>query len=290
MAEQILWTSPQGVRIDLTDEVAGYRVLANGTRGLRSVTYEITSSRYAAMDGDYVHGIHATANRPSLGLMVQASDNLDFRAKVRGLVRAMRPRAGAGMLSVINETGEARHLYCYCVEGLEGDEATDVTMTGAWWKVLLKFYAPDPWWIGEQQTIDVGLGAATEFFPILPVRLSTSTAQGRFTIDLSDADAPSYPVWTVTGPGNSLVLTNQTTGRSVTINAPLAAGQTMVITTQPGDQSVRRGDGVNLMGFLDSDPSLWPLIEGTNVISAVLAGATSASRIRGTFAPRYAGI
>lgn len=290
MAERIVWTSPQGVSIDLTDEAAGYGVLANGTRGLRSVTYEITSGRYAGLDGETVHAIRAEANRPSLGLMVSANSEAEFRTRARGLVRAMRPTAGAGTLAVSNETGETRTLRCYCADGMAGDEAVDVTLPGSWWKLILHLYAPDPWWRGPEQVVDVGLGAPTSFFPITPVNLSSSSVEGTFSVDLSDSDAPSFPVWTVTGPGNSLILTNLTTGRAITVNVPLSAGQTMVINTQPGEQSVRRGDGVNLMGYLDSDPSLWPLIEGPNVISAVLAGATAASRIRGVYSPRFAGI
>lgn len=290
MAEQILWTSPEGVRLDLTDETAGYSVLANGTRGLRSVTYEITSSRFAGIDGDSVDGIRATANRPTLGLMVQASSDDDFRRKAHRLVHAMRPKAGLGTLTVIADTGEARHLPCYCIEGLEGDEAVDVTLPGAWWRMVLKFYAPDPWWLGETQVIDVGLGSSGVFFPIPPVNLGASTVQGQFVIDLSDSDAPTFPVWTITGPGSSVVLTNETSGREITVSASLAAGDTIVLDTRPDRQSVRRGDGTNLMGAVTSDPALWSLLDGVNVVTVALSGSTSDSRIHGTFQPRYAGI
>lgn len=290
MAEQFVWTAADGSSITLTDETAGYSVLANGTSGLRSVTYEMTTNRYATIDGSTVQAIYAAPNEPTLGLMLQANSESEFRTKARQLVRLMRPKAGPGTLTVANETGERRSLACYCVAGLEGDHAVDVTLPGSWWRMLLRFYAPDPWWSGPLQSVNFGLGAPTTFFPIFPLVLSSSTVQGQFTVDLSDMDAPSYPVWTITGPGSGLVLTNESTGRQIQVNAELAADETMVIDTRPGLQSIRRGDGVSLMSALASDPALWPLIEGVNVVTAALTDATAASRITGVFAPKYAGI
>jgi len=291
MAEQISWTSADGTQtIDLSDEKSGYSVLADGTRGLRSVTYEMATSRYAGLDGTTVDAVRASANEPSLGLIVRAESEAEFRARTRQLIHAMRPQAGEGLLTVRNESGEARTLSCYCVGGLEGDEATNVTMAGSWWRLILKFYAPSPWWQGETRSISFGLGAPVNFFPIFPMTLSPSDIQGMFTVDLSDMDSPTYPQWTVVGPGSSLLLENQTTGRKIQINASLGDGESMLIDTRPGFQTIRRGDGTNLMGSLASDPALWPLIEGVNRVSAQLVGATSASRILGAFRPRYAGI
>jgi hypothetical protein len=290
VAERFVWYSPSGQQIDLTDTASGYSVQANGTRGLRSVNYQFTSSRYAGIDGETVEAITAEANRFGLGLLMRADDEGALRQRMRGLVRAMRPKAGLGTLTVSNEDGERRSISCYLEGGLEGDQSDDTHMPGAWWRTILRFYAPDPWWTGAEQRIDVGLGAGSTFFPVPPINLSASTVQGRFVIDLSDSDAPTFPVWTVTGPGSALVLRNETSGRDITVSVSLAAGETVVIDTRPDRQSVRRGDGTNLMGAVTSDPALWALLDGVNVVSVALAGATGASRIFGTFQPRFAGI
>lgn len=292
MAEQIIWTSPDGSTRDLTDDGAGYRVLGDGTSGLRSVAYDITASRYAGIDGSTVGSISAVPNEPTLGLLVRAVDEDDLRRKIRGLVHAMRPKAGIGSLTVRNETGEARTLNCYCTDGLPGAESTDTILDGQWWRALLKFYAPDPWWTGAAQTVDFGLGPPTTFFPIFPLVLSASTVQGEFTVDLSDTDAETFPIWTITGPGSGVVLTNETTGLSLSLDAALTAGQSMTVDTRPQMRSVRRDDGVNLLPQLTpgTDPSLWPLVDGVNTVTAVLVGATSASRVAGWYQPRYSGI
>lgn len=290
MADQVTWTAPDGTVLDLTDTSSGYMVLGEGTSGLRSVSYEVSTQKLAGLDGELVQAIRATSSNPSLGLLVWADGEDDFRARARALRHAMRPQAGLGTLCVRNAAGEARNLDCYCTAGLEGDESDQAAVSGQWWKLALKLYAPTPWWYGDPQTLTYSLGSPTAFFPIFPTHLASSTVAGRFTIDLSDTDAPAYPVWTIKGPGSSLVLTNTTTGQVIQVNATLAAGESLVINTAPGQQSVRKGDGTNLMGSLASNPALWALIEGVNVVTCALTGATTASSIAATYAPRYAGV
>jgi hypothetical protein len=294
MADQVTWTTADGSTvIDLTDASGGYTLLGEGTRGLRSVQYEMATQKYAGLDGEVVQSIRATSIGPTLGLLLEADDEDAFAARARALRHAMRPKAGVGTLTVRRPSGEVRTLTCYCTGGFEGDESLEVSHPGRWWKLALQFFAPapyGPWWEGPAQTVSFGLRAPAAFFPIPPVALASSSVQGSFTVDLSDSDAPVYPTWTVTGPGSSLVLTNVTTGRSITVNAALLAGESLTIDTRPGFQSVRRNDGTSLLAALGTDPALWPLIEDVNAVSAQLVGATSASRITATFKPRYAGI
>lgn len=300
MAERLVWTPADGSpRVDFTDEAGGYVWQAEGTRGLRSVVYSFTSQTYAGIDGDHVQNVRADANHPSIGMLVRARNAAEFRTRSRGLVHAMRPKAGAGTLTVTTEDGESRRLLCYYESGAEGDESDDTTMPGRWWKLILRLYAPMPWWLGDPVRVEFGLGAPTAFFPFFPLVLSPSSIQGEFTVDLSGTDSPAYPVWTVTGPGSHLVLTNETTGRSIEIAAALAPGESMQIDTRPGQRAVRRlevGTGGELVpgelltGALQGDPSLWPLVDGVNRVTAALTGATAASRITGTYEPRYAGV
>lgn len=297
MADRVTWTSGDGSTvIDFTDDVAGYNLIGDGITGLRSVAYDMSTVTYAGMDGDTVTQLRALPNTPTLGLLVQADDEVSFRAKARGLVHAMRPRVSGvvtpGTLTASRMDGTSRSLSCYCVAGLEGDEGSQVMGPGRWWKLALKFHGPDPWWLGDQQAVDVGLSAGGPFFPIFPLALAPSSVQGQFVLDLSGSDAPAYPIWTITGPGSSIVLTNVTTGASLSLDVSLVLGQSLTIDTRPQVRSVRRNDGVSLMPQVTpgTDPSLWSLVEGVNTVSATMTGATSDSRITGTYQARYAGI
>jgi hypothetical protein len=289
MNTQITWTAVDGTATILTDTAAGFTVLGDGTRGLRSVAYELATRKYAGLDGEDVQNVRAVGGQPTLGLLIEADDEATFRQRVRALRRAMRPKAGAGVLAV-SQDGETRELTCYCVGGFEGDESPDVSMPGHWWRLALKFFAPSPWWEGEAVSVSLGLQAPSAFFPAPPFTLSPSAVQGSFQIDLSDSDAPAYPVWTISGPGSAVVLTNETTGRDIEVNTSLGASDVLIIDTRPGHQSVRRNDGTNLMSAVASDPALWPLVEAVNTVSVALVGATSSSRVSTTYRPRYAGI
>ena len=290
MADRYVWTSADGASvIDLTDQSAGFSVLANGTRGLRSPGYSFATEDYAGMDGSVVQSVRATANTPTIGLLLEAASADEFAGRAQGLIRAMRPKAGPGTLTVARSDGTSRSLACFVTEGLEGDEAVDVTLPGAWWKLLLKFYAPDPWWYGDAVDFPFLLGPPPAFFPIFPLRFAPSEIAGSIPVEnVGDEDA--YPVWSVTGPGSGLTLTNNTTGKSISLSTTLVAGETLTIDTRPFFQSVVKGDGTNLFGDLETDPAMWVLQPGTNDISVLLTGATTDSRVTGSYRPRYAGI
>jgi len=288
VARQITWTPPVGDPIVLTDRGRGYRVLADGTKGLDSVTYRTAAQVYAGVPGAELQTIEADVRQFSLGLSIEGDTESEFRDRKRALIRSMRPKAGDGVLSFADEAGARRSISCRYMGGLEGDAVA--YFDGLSWRPVAQFVAFDPWFRGPAVTLEFGLGAPQSFFPFFPLRLAPSAIQGQFVVDLGDTDAPSFPLWTVMGPGTALTLTNNTTGRQIVVNAALAAGETMIIDTRPGRQSVRRGDGSNLMNTLTSDPALWPLVEGVNNVTALLAGATANSRVAGVYEPRYAGI
>jgi hypothetical protein len=288
MARQIVWTSPDGTPLILTDRAAGYRVLASGTRGLSAPEYRYTTATYAGLPGATLTAVQADQRLVNLGMQVEATDPATFRQRWRRLIRAMRPMAGDGTLTVTDEWGDTRSFTCRYAGGLEGDGEAE--FSGTVGRAVVRLAGFDPWFYGDEQPVNFGLAAPTPFFPILPVHLSPSSIQGEFSVDLSDADADTYPAWTITGPGSQLTLTNVTTGRTIQVTTDLGDGQTMTIDTRPGFQSVRRGDGVNLMDALSTDPALWPLTPGINTVSAQLTNAGPASRITGTYRPRYSGI
>lgn len=289
MADAIFWTSADGNLTQLSDLTNGYFHLGDGTTGLASPVYALTTDTFAGYDGVTVQAVRAEARSLTVGLMVQGTTKDEFRAKARALVRDMRPKAGMGTLTLATEQGEMRSIGAYYTGGLEGDRARSVSGIGLFWRFVLQLMAPDPWFQGGERTLRFGLGAPTPFFPIPPVTLSPSVVQGQFTVDLSDADAPSYPVWTVTGPGSTLVLRNQTTGRSLTVNVALNVGEALTVDTRPGRESVRLQDGQNAMPAVSGYPDLWPLVESVNTLQVTLTGATDVTEIVGTFRPRYAG-
>lgn len=268
-----LWHAADGAVTDLSAWADGVYV-TDALSGLFAPDYEFQTQAHAGVDGEELQQVTPQPRTTTLGLDMVIPDPGELRARLRGLAHTLRPRAGLGSLQAVADDGSSRTLPCYYRKGLEGG-----TYKASRFRTALEFWAPSPWWRGDPLTYAYGLAAPTAFFPIPPVTLSATTITGAATFDLSDTDAPTYPTWTVTGPGDQLTLRNDTTGAALVLNAPIGDGQTVTIDTRPGRQSVVRNDGVSLFGALGSDPALWPLIDAVQDVSALLTNAGAASRI-----------
>jgi hypothetical protein len=269
-----LWAAPDGSITDLSDWAGGMYVLDEGTTGELAPEYAFASQAFAGVDGAALQQITPQPRTLVLAVDMNTVDAGSLRARVRSVAHVLRPRAGIGTVQAVDDAGGVRSLPCYYSKGLEAG-----TFRATRYKTALQFWAPSPWWRGTPLTYTYSLAAPTAFFPFPPLVLSATTIAGTATFDLSDTDAPTYPTWTVTGPGSQLTLTNSTTGQSLTLNAAIGDGRTVTIDTRPGYQSVRRDDGTNLFGSLASDPALWPLLDAVNAVSATLTNAGAASRI-----------
>jgi hypothetical protein len=280
-----LWTAPDGSITDLSGWGAGNYVTADGTSGQLAPAYTFATQAFAGVDGEQVQQISADAGAPALGLDLVASDATELRTRIRSLTHVLRPRPGIGTLTAVADDGSTRSLPCFYRKGLESG-----TYVATRYRTVLEFWAPSPWWRGTPLTFDYGLAGATTFFPIMPIVLSPSTITGATTFDLSDTDAPTYPRWTVTGPGSQLILSNswqavdeygvlQTRTASLTMTGTLGDGRVVSIDTRPGRQRITYDDGTNLFPLLASDPAMWPLVDGVNTVTALLTGAGVNSRI-----------
>lgn len=280
-----LWTAANGIITDLSEWSAGTYVVGDGTGGHLAPTYDFVTQETTGVDGEQLQQVNAQAGSPVLAIDLVASDGAELRQRLRSLAHALRPRAGLGKLTAVADDGTARSLPCYYRKGLESG-----TYRVTRYRAALEFWAPSPWWRGEQLTFAYGLAAPSAFFPILPLTLSPSTISGQTTFDLSDTDAPTFPRWTITGPGSQLTLRNtwqvidedglpQTRTGELVLTTPIGDGRVVTIDTRPGRQSIRLDDGTSLFGSLASDPAMWPLVDGVNTVTALLTAAGAASRI-----------
>jgi hypothetical protein len=290
-----LWSGADGVVTDLSAWSAGSYVL-DGITGHLAPTYEFATQQTAGVDGEQLQQVTPQAGSVVLPVDFVASDAAELRSRVRSLAHALRPRAGIGVLTAVADDGTARTLPCYYRKGLEAGR-----YNVARFRAALEFWAPSPWWRGDPVTVGYGLAAPTPFFPILPLVLSASTITGQTTIDLSATDAPTWPVWTVTGPGTQLTLSNTytrpqddgtvaTVTSSLVLNSAIGDGQTVTIDSRPGRQSAVRSDGLSVFASLGSDPALFPLVDGVNTVRAVLTNAGANSRISGVADRLYSGV
>lgn len=99
--------------------------------------------------------------------------------------------------------------------------------------------------------------------------------------------APTWPVLRVAGPCSNPVITHVTTGRSLAVQATLAAGEWVEIDTRPGWRTVLRDNGgaapLSPMSRLD----LFQLTTGLNEIRWTATDPTLTSTLAVTWWPAY---
>lgn len=223
----------------------------------------------------------------SLKLTMAAADEPLLRTAIRALVSAMNPKKGEGIIRVTSPLGDVREIGCRVVGGLGLDEKPEVsgpTMQTA----VVTFHASDPLWRDQSDTsASYAVGDPVSFFPIFPLRLTSSQIVVDATIN-NTGDDEAWPVWTITGPGAGIVLRNVTTGKSLTLSTTLLTGESIVIDTRPGYKTVVRQDGSNLWPDVDVTSSLWPLQVGNNAIRLEMSGATvGTSVLQVTYRRKY---
>lgn len=114
------------------------------------------------------------------------------------------------------------------------------------------------------------------------LRLSSSQTLGEFSMR-NDGDAAASPVWTISGPGENLVVTSST-GESFSWNGTLVAGDTLVIDTARATVML---NGVSSYNLLGPAPRLWKVPPGTTTaVVALNATDTATSRIIAEWRPR----
>lgn len=207
-----------------------------------------------------------------LPINVRSTSLAGLRTALRALMYAMNPTRGSGIVRVSTVLGDLREIECYYVTGLEVAENAD--KSGRYGQqCYVTFRAYDPYWRDISDTAATWQVTATpNFFPFFPLRLTSSAIVVHATVS-NGGDVPTWPVWTIIGPGSGIVLQNGTTGEEITfLTTVLGVGQTISIDTRPGNKTVTRNDGTNLFSDLDPLSTLWQLQQGANVVNLQMAG------------------
>jgi phage-related protein len=292
MADKIYWIDANGNEHPLN--IDGYRVL-EGMKGRFMPPITVTKDEVPFQQGAKKRNIKVKDRPVDIPLLIKADTESQLRQRMRDTLKMINPFRGDGKLRSIAVDGSVRELTCYYTGGLEGDESRNAK--GIWWqKAILVFDADDPYWYDSStivQTFKLNENPGT-FFPILPLRLVSSTVFADLTI-ANTGDVETYPEWIIQGPGEGIKITNLTTGDIIYFDhsdAVLDAGETITINTSPNppnEKTITKSDGSNVFYWLSDDSSLWELQEGNNAIQIQMANATVDSSIQLSYRNRYWG-
>jgi phage-related protein len=284
----VAFTDPAGLVTNFSDWDNGW-VLQPGAKGLDMPAYNVTQDESPGIDGYAIRQVRAQGKEISLPVAFWADDSrAAYLARRRGLIRSLNPKRGLGALTVSQADGTARTISALYSAGLEGDESLDAA--GARWCMgVLTFACPSPYWLGAEVTTEWRTAVSGTFFPVLPLTVGNSQVLGSVTVD-NDGDDDAFPIWVITGPATSIILTNTTTGATLLLTHTISAGDTVIIDTRDRQQTAVLNGLTNLWPDLSANSTLWALEQGRNDLNLIVSGSTSATRVRMSYQPRYLGV
>jgi hypothetical protein len=290
MVQTFTWIDPDGAQTPLT---ISWDI--NG-RFMPPVTF--ISDKLPNYDGDVPRHVRHEARLLKITGFLQAACQstdpiADVYAQLVHLVTAMNPKRGIGTLRVMNAAGQQRDLKCYYTSGLELPEQFGSSAARRVHKIDLVFTAFDPYWTGTSTTVlDFPSGAAVNFFPFFPLRLTTSQIVVSQLI-VTDATVETWPIWKLFGPGGTIILTNLDTGEKTELTngagVTISTGDYIIIDTRPGIKTITRAsDGANLWPFMTPDSTLWSIPPGGAYLELQMTGTSPGlSVLELTYVPRY---
>ncbi|MFF4244301.1 phage tail family protein [Streptomyces sp. NPDC001822] len=151
-------------------------------------------------------------------------------------------------------------------------------------QTVITLRAPSPYFLSESaQTVTIGGVTAGAFLGSM-VAMPLSSSQAIGSIQLSnDGDVPAYPVWEVTGPGDTFKAISPT-GETIQWNGTLGVGEKLIVDMGAG--TVKDGAGANRYSSLSTAPRFWSVRPGASTVTASLLNTTAASRVTCAWRPR----
>lgn len=255
------------------------------TQGLKGFGVPATKVRIqeSAADGGIFRHTKRAIREIDLPIVIIGSDRADTEAKLRRLSNILQNTSGATTLTATYANGDVYYLNVYYVGGAETVFGDASGSTYATWVVTLQ--AANPFWTSTAaQTFTVvqnnqGRGLLPR---LSKLQITSTSAVGTVTVNNTNGDVPSYPVWKVYGPLSNLTVTSGTVG--FTYSGTVNAGEVLTIDTATG--TVVDGLGVNKYANLASAPKFFALPPGTTSINVNGTGATASTVISCTYYPR----
>lgn len=306
MTERIefdIYETPDGVEYNLGDWGRTF-LLGESGQGLPPIEFRTTR-------GPFQHGETPTdyVLRPRV-LQYTVRISANSRAKyweerdlVLNIFRQNRSLTGAvepGRLKKILQNGTTRALDVHVEKGLEFSASPE--LWDRWGSTeVIRFVAYDPvYYDPTPVTEEFVLGALSQLvFPCdFPILFGSTIIYDTATIAYLGTWA-EYPIITITGPISQPIISNLTTGETISIYYNIPVGRVVTIDLRYGKKTILDDLGTNLLSALttDSDMATWHLApdpeadNGDNEVQVIgSAAAPGVTSVDIQYYNRYGGV
>jgi hypothetical protein len=243
--------------------------------------------------GDTDRGFLLPPRYFGITLFISATSESDLETKRLALMRLF-PASAALKIKKTQANAGVRQIDCYRVAWAV------VNREGFGETIKLQFKASNPAWYDPTQVTTTLTQGGDGF----AVPMSVPFGVGSSSLNLSTGinyggTWLTYPTLRITGPATNPVLSNTTTGETLTFSGTIPAGDYYDIDLAYGAKTVVDSGGTNRVSALstDSDLATWhiaPPVDGTatrtNTITLTGTGSAAATALRIQYYTRYDGI
>jgi len=258
--------------------------LLNGFAGLEVAPSELETSGTPGVEGTNLSSVTFPQRDVLLPMSLLGADQGEMWALRRQIWEVTDPTPPTPndpprTFRIVAESASGRRQLELCyVSGLEGDELGVPFFD----RFVLQALAAQPF-PEDREAVrrEFPLGSAEPFLsssagtdrPWGTRQLAPSTVIGEDMHLQMVSGRPFYPTIELRGPASSATITSST-GLSIHVPAPIPAGQTLRIVTDPRYKSIRL-DGALAAGRVARGSRFAPFVPGENVLDVVVPDATS---------------
>lgn len=290
--EALSWIDPDGAEYPLTGAVD--REVLEGVSGRGMPPIRLTAEVVPLQPGARLRSVEHGERAVAVPMVFHGPTIADARATMRAFMPIFDPTRGVGKLRARTADGLARELRCLYSGGFEVTEGRPdrgLSPERAAQRATLVFRALDPYWYSvDPYEVTYQLLAGGTFLPIpnavtgsfITLTASEVFSEGIIALDGDAVPRQNWPVWTITGPAEDIVLENVTTGERLDFSANgglvLDVGDVLVIDTRPGAKTMLINDADSAYPYITSASSLFPL-SASQTVQILATGATAATAL-----------
>jgi hypothetical protein len=277
---QISLIGSNGDRIDLDD--SGDFVLLSGARGF-GMPSSIVRIDPSTGDGGIFRFSRREVRELDLPIAILGDSRSDVESKLRRVARLLQDKQGATRILATYLNGTTVFLDAHFLGGAETIFGEDAGLNYCRWVITMQ--APEPFWqTATEESFTFGTGSTGRgLLPQLSkLRVSSSQTIGLVTVE-NAGDVATFPRWEITGPVDSIVITDGI--NSFSFPGSIAFGRTYTVDTRTAE--VTNELGQNIYAELGPAPKLFPLPPGNTTIEVQGQNATVDTVVSAFYSPRF---
>jgi hypothetical protein len=273
-------TGANGDSIMLTP--SGDFVLLEGARGF-GMPNSLVRIDPSSGDGGVWRASRREVRELDLPIAIFGNSRTAVQTRLRRLARLLQDNQGPTRIVANYQDGTSVFLDAHFIGGAETLFGEDAGLNYCRWVITMQ--SPEPFWrtVNESRfTVGSGNSGRSLLPQLSKLKVSSAQSLGIVTVN-NTGDVPAFPRWEIRGPIESFTVSNGTD--SFSFPDGIAGGDTYTVDTKAATAVNQSGE--NVYAELGPAPKFFPFPTGQTTVQVLGENATSDTRVRAFFSPRF---